>query len=437
MTECYQSSLELPRVKRRKVEVNFEGGEVTSDGGIMLLRSVDLRIGLTKALDRAIEDPRVRGRCEHSQLSLLRQRIYAMAAGYEDLNDHGALSGDTVFQTAIGADRVLSSAPTLCRLEQRADRATAVAMHEVLVDQFIRSFTTVPKQLILDFDATDNPIHGDQVGKYFNGFYDGYCFLPLYVFCDHQLLVSYLRPASCGAAHHAGAVLALLVKRLRQAWPQVRIIFRGDSGYCKPMILAWCDRNNVDYVVGIAKNSRLISLSESTRVAAETFFELTREKQRLFSEFYYSAGSWKRRKRRVVVKAEHNVQGANPRFVVTSLQQSARYIYTKIYCARGDMENRIKEQQLLFSGRTSCHEWWPNQFRLLLSGYAYTLVERLRTLALNNTSLAKAQVNTIRLKLFKIGGVVLRNTRRVKIMLSSAYPHQALFVHAATEINTS
>ena len=437
MTECYQSSLEFPRVKRRKIEVNFEGGEVTSDGGMLLLRSVDRQIGLTKALDRAIEDPRVQGRCEHSQLSLLRQRIYAMAAGYEDLNDHGALSGDTVFQTATENDQPLSSAPTLCRLEQRADRATAVAMHEILVDQFINSFEESPKQLILDFDATDNPVHGDQVGKYFNGFYDGYCFLPLYVFCDHKLLVSYLRPASCGAAHHAGAILALLVKRLRQAWPKIRIIFRGDSGFCKPMILAWCDRNNVDYVVGIAKNSRLLSLSESTRSAAETFFELTGEKQRLFNEFHYSARSWKRRKRRIVIKAEHGVQGANPRFVVTSLQQSARHIYTKMYCARGDMENRIKEQQLLFSGRTSCHEWWPNQFRLLLSGYAYTLVERLRSLALRDTSLAKAQVNTIRLKLFKIGGVVLRNTRRVKIMLSSAYPHQSLFVHAATILDSS
>ena len=181
------------------------------------MRSVDRTISLTQALDRAIEDPRVQGRCEHRQLELLRQRIYAMAAGYEDLNDHGALSGDTAFQTAIESGRVLASAPTLCRLEQRADRATAVGMHEVLVNQFINSFAKAPKQLILDFDAADNPVYGDQIGKYFNGFYNGYCFLPLYVFCDHQLLVSYLRPASCGAAHHAGAVLSLLVKRLRQA----------------------------------------------------------------------------------------------------------------------------------------------------------------------------------------------------------------------------
>jgi hypothetical protein len=331
----------------------------------------------------------------------------------------------------------LSSAPTLCRLEQRANRSTAIAMHEVLVDQFISSFTETPKQLILDFDATDNPIHGDQVGKYFNGFYDGYCFLPLYVFCGHQLLVSYLRPASHGAAHHAGAILALLVKRLRQTWPKVNIVFRGDSGFCKPMILAWCDRNKVDYVVGIAQNSRLLTLSESTRSTAQSLYEINATKQRRFGEFRYAARSWKRGERRIVVKAEHSAQGPNPRFVVTSLSQNPEYLYTKVYCARGDMENRIKEQQLLFSGRTSCHEWWSNQFRLLLSGFAYTLVERLRALALQGTELAKAQVNTIRLRLFKIGGVVLRNTRRVKIMLSSAYPHKALFAHAATVLNTS
>lgn len=214
-------------------------------GGVLLLRSVDRQIGLTQALDRAIEDPRIQGRCEHSQLSMLRQRVYSMAAGYEDLNDHDTLRGDTALQTAVESDRTLGSAPTLCRLEQRANRDTAVAMHEVLVDQFIGSFSQTPKRLVLDFDATDNPIHGDQVGKYFNGFYDGYCFLPLYVFCGHQLLASYLRPASRRAAHHAGAILALLVKRLRQVWPKVKIVFRGDSGFCKSMILAWCDRNKV------------------------------------------------------------------------------------------------------------------------------------------------------------------------------------------------
>ena len=436
MTECYQNNMEFPRVKRRKIEVNFDGGEITSDGGTLLLRQTDRTTGLIKALDKAINDPRAPGKCDHSQLSMLRQRIYAMAAGYEDLNDHDSLRRDTAFQTAVECDRDLSSSPTLCRLEQRADRETAVNMHRVLVEQFIQSFSQPPKQLVLDFDATDNPVHGDQVGKYFNRYYDSYCFLPLYVFCGRQLLVSYLRPASRGAAYHAGAVLALLVKRLRQAWPRVKIIFRGDSGYCKPAILEWCDRNSVDYVVGIAQNSRLLEQSEGTRSTAETLYFLEGKKQRWFSEFRYGARSW-RRERRVVVKAEHTAQGANPRFVVTSLSQGAKHIYTKVYCIRGDMENRIKEQQLLFSGRTSCHEWWPNQFRLLLSGFAYTLVERLRHLALRGTELAKAQVNTIRLKLFKIGGVVIRNSRRVKILLSSAYPHQALFARVADALDTT
>lgn len=437
MTECYQRHVELPPVKRRKVSIDFEGGDITSDGGVPLLREVDRKLGLTKALDRAIADGRVQGRCEHSQLRLLRQRIYAMAAGYEDLNDHGTLCGDLAFQTAVGTDRPLSSAATLCRLEQRADRDAAVAMHEVLIDQFIESFAQAPKQLILDFDATDNPVHGDQVGKYFNGFYDGYCFLPLYVFCGHQLLVSYLRPSSCGAAHHAGAILALLVKRLRQSWPKVNIVFRGDSGFCKPLILAWCDRNKVDYIVGFAQNSRLLSLSEDVQFTAESLYELNGRKQRHFSEFRYAARSWKKRERRILVKAEHSHLGANTRFVVTSLTQTPKHLYDKIYCARGDMENRIKEQQLLFSERTSCHEWWPNQFRLLLSGFAYTLMERLRQIALCGTELAKAQVNTIRLKLFKIGGVVLRNTRRVRIMLSSAYPHKDLFSRAVARLNSS
>jgi hypothetical protein len=428
--------MEFSRVKRRKVEINFDGGEVTSDGGAVLIREVDRKIGLTKALDKAINDPRQKGKCEHSQLSMLRQRVYGLACGYEDLNDHDYLRHDTAFQTAVECERALSSAPTLCRLEQRADRETVVNMHKVLVDQFIQSFEQPPKELVLDFDATDNPIHGDQEGKHFNAYYDNYCFLPLYVFCGHQLLVSYLRPASRGGAYHASAVLALLVKRLRQEWPKVKIIFRGDSGFCNPLILGWCDRNNVDYVVGIAKNKRLLNQSEGTRITAEALYDLEGKKQRLFSEFRYAAGSW-RYERRVVVKAEHCAKGANPRFVVTSLAQSAKHIYTKTYCIRGDMENRIKEQQLLFSGRTSCHEWWSNQFRLLLSGFAYTLVERIRHLALEGTELANAQVNTIRLKLFKVGGVVVKNSRRVKISLSSAFAFKALFNQVANALNSS
>jgi hypothetical protein len=431
----YQKAPAFSPVKRRQVEVDFSGGEVTSDGGVMLLREVDRQIGLTKQLDKALPDTRNPTLIVHKQLTLLRQRIYGLAAGHEDLNDHTALRRDTVFQTSVEQDDVLASASTLCRLENRASHMAAFRMHEVLLEQFIASHKEAPRRLVLDFDATDDPVYGEQIGRHFNAYYDHYCFLPLYVFCGKQLLVGYLRPASRGGAHHAGAVLKLLVERLRQAWPDVQIIFRGDSGFAIPRILNWCERHRVDYVVGIAKNSVLLEKSRAWHRLAETAFTLERKKQVLFSEFYYAARSWPAQ-RRIIVKAEHSEQGSNPRFLVTSLAQTPKYLYQEIYCARGDMENRIKEQQLLFSDRTSCHDWWPNQFRLLLSGMAYTLMEALRRLALQGTDLATAQVDTLRLKLIKIGGVVTRNTRRVKIMLSSACPYQALFHHVVRALNS-
>jgi hypothetical protein len=435
VTKCYAKNPYFAPVKRRKVEVNFEGGEVTSDGGILLLREIDIRLGLTKQLDKALPDPRNPDLIIHRQLTLLRQRIYGLAAGYEDLNDHSTLRQDTVFQTSTGQDDVLASAPTLCRLENRASHTAALRMHEVLIDQFIASHAQPPRRLVLDFDATDDPVHGEQIGRHFSAYYDNYCFLPLYVFCGKQLLVSYLRPASRGAAFNAGAVLKLLVDKLRQAWPKVQIIFRADSGFAIPRILYWCERHHVDYVVGMAKNSVLLRKSQELRALAETCFQLEGKKQVLFSAFRYAAKSWPE-ERRMIVKAEHSDKGSNPRFLVTSLAHAPQYLYQKIYCARGDMENRIKEQQFLFSDRTSCHDWWPNQFRLLLSGMAYTLMEALRRLALQGTELANAQVDTLRLKLIKIGGVVIRNTRRVKIMLSSAYPYQSLFQHATATLNS-
>ena len=230
-------------------------------------------------------------------------------------------------------------------------------------------------------------------------------------------------------AKHAWAILALLVKRLREHWPEVKIIFRGDSGFCRHKMLSWCDRNHVDYIVGIAKNSRLLKESKELRELAEKIYEKEQTKQRLFCEFYYAAGTWKKRKRRVIAKAEHTTQGANPRFIVTSLGGDPQELYDKVYCARGEMENRIKEQQLdLFADQTSCTEWWPNQFRLMLSSLAYTLIETLRRVYLAGTELAQAQVGTIRLKLLKIGAVVVRNTRRVRLLLTSNYPYQELFI---------
>ena len=266
-----------------------------------------------------------------------------------------------------------------------------------------------------------------QEGRFFHGYYDAYCFLPLYVFCGDQLLVSYLRPSRIDGAKHAWAILALLVKRLRQSWPKVRIIMRADSGFCRHRILRWCERRGVGYIVGLARNKRLQRLVEEDFAHVEQRFNETGEKQRQFLDLRYGAKSWRCR-RAVIAKLEITAKGRNPRFIVTNLNGDAQTLYDRIYCARGDMENRIKEQQLgLFADRTSAHHWWANQFRLLLSSLAYVLMEALRRLALRDTELANAQVGTIRLKLLKIGAVVLRNTRRIRFLLSSAYPYQTLF----------
>ena len=437
MTECYQTSLQFPPVKRRKVEADFSGGDITSNGGISLLSQVDQQMGLTRAISRVLNDERRQASCDHSLLELIRQRIYGLALGYEDLNDHQELRHDLALQTATSRVETLASPSTLCRLEQRSDRDSAVDIHKVLFDQFVQAHDRPPKRLILDFDATDTPLHGEQEGRFFHGYYDHYCFLPLYVFCGRHLLVSYLRRSDCDPARHTWAILSLLVKALRQRWPKVEIIFRGDSGFCRWKILRWCERRGVRYIVGIAQNKRLKAQSALWIDSAETLYELTGQKQRVFASINYAARSWDK-PRRVIVKAEHNSHGANPRFVVTNLPQTDRYLYDKVYCARGDMENRIKDQQLdLFAKRASSHRWWPNQFRQLLSGLAYTLFEGLRRKALTNTSLAKASPNRIRLTLLKIGAVVIRNTRRIRILMSSACPHQDLFHTVAFRLNSS
>ena len=427
MPECHAELFSFPSFDRHKIEASFSGGEVSSDGGVMVLRAADRRLGLVRALDAVIADPRDADLITHAQLDLLRQRIYGLALGYEDLNDHDTLRKDLAWQSAVERGEELASSPTLCRLENRADRRTAAAMSRVLVEQFIASFQTAPSELILDFDATDDRVHGLQEGRFFHGYYGDWCFLPLYVFCGEQLLVSYLRPSNIDAAKHAPAILKLLVTRLRAEWPGVKIIFRGDSGFCRHKMLRWCERHGVDYLVGLAKNSRLLALAGERMQSAAAQFESTQEKQRLFGWLDYAAGTWDRA-RRVIAKAEHSAQGANPRFVVTSLAGDAQALYDEIYCARGEMENRIKEQQLgLFADRTSCQSWWANQFRLLLSAAAYVLMETIRRVGLCGSELARAQVTTIRLKVLKIGTVILRNTRRIRLLFSSAYPYQELF----------
>ena len=434
MTKCYQRSFEFPRVNRRIVEARFDGGDITSDGGVLLLRQADRLTGLSDSIARALSDPRRQASCDHDVPGLVRQRLYAIALGDEDLNDHDGLRQDVALQTAVERDQWLASASTLCRFENRADREAAWRLHEVLLDQFIASFKRAPKKLILDFDATDDPVHGEQDGRFFHGYYRHYCFLPLYVFCGHQLLVSYLRPSNIDGAKHSWAILSLLVKRLRQVWPKVRIIFRGDGGFCRWKMLRWCDHHEVGYIIGLAKNKRLNRLTASLQDEAAACFAATGHKVRWFTDFQYAARSWDGA-RRVIAKIEHSQHGVNPRYVVTNLEGDAKQLYDKLYCARGDMENRIKENQLdMFGDRTSCQHWWPNQFRLLLASLAYTLIEAIRRIALKGTELANAYVGTIRLKLFKIGAVILKNTRRIRFLLASGCPYKELYFLAANRL---
>jgi hypothetical protein len=437
MPDCTQKEFGFPSFDRRKIEASFEGGDVSSDGGVMLLREADRRLGLTKALDRVLLDPRDPLLITHPQEDLLRQRIYGLAAGYEDLNDHDSLRHDLVWQTAVERDEPLASSPTLCRLEGRVDRKAAVGFHQVFIEQFIASFKEAPKELILDFDATDDRVHGNQEGRHFHGYYGDWCFLPLYVFCGEQLLVAYLRPSDIDPARHAWAILKLLVTRLRQAWPAVKIIMRADSGFCRWRMMRWCERHQVGYIIGLARNRRLEALNSALMSQAEDGFAATAEKQRLFAWLDYAAGTWDK-ERRVIAKAEFTDKGRNPRFVVTNLEGDAQALYDEVYCARGEMENRIKEQQLgLFADRTSCHCWWANQFRLLLSASAYVLLESIRRVGLAGTELARAQVETIRLKLLKLGTVIVRNTRRIRLLFTSAYPYQSLFATVINRLNSA
>jgi hypothetical protein len=434
VTDCTFSKIEFPACNRRRVELDFAGGDISSNGGALLLAQAERQTGLLADLAGRLDDRRQAGKVSHQLAALLRQRVFGVALGYEDANDHNALRDDLVLQTACGRGQRLAAESTIGRLERAADRAWAWAAHVSMIETFIASFKTAPKELILDFDATDDAVHGKQEGRFFHGYYDRYCFLPLYVFCGDQLLVSYLRPSKIDGAKHAWAILKLLVRRLRRQWPGVRIILRADSGFCRPKMLSWCERNEVGYIVGLAKNARLNAQAEMWQAWAKAMYQHSGEKQRLFAELSYGAKSWGKR-RRVIARLEHGPKGANPRYVVTNLEGHGGELYDGLYCQRGEMENRIKEQQLdLFADRTSCHRWWPNQFRLLLASLAYTLMEAIRRLALKGSKMARAQAGTIRLKLLKIGAVVIRNTRRVTIHLSSACPDQALFILATERL---
>ena len=428
--------IDFGRMGRRVVQGRFDGGSMTSDGGVMLLGATDRKLGLIEAAARCIADPRSPLLITHQVRDMLRQRVYGLALGWEDLNDHAALRQDVAMQTAVGVERDVASAPTLCRLEKWADRATAVRLHQVLVKQFIASFKDAPQELVLDFDATDNPLFGQQEGRFFHGYYDAYCYLPLYVFCGQQLLCAYLRPSRIDGAQHAAAILKLLVKQLRQQWPQVRIVFRGDSGFCRQRILNYCERANVHYIIGLARNPRLQQITEFLELSMKEVFEHTGLKQREIAEFGYAANTW-RCQRRVITRLEYGEQGNNPRYVVTNLTGEPKALYDDLYCQRGEAENRIKEAQVgLFATRTSCHHFQSNQLRMLLAALGYVLIERLRALALQGTELARAQVDTLRIKLLKLGAVITRNTRRIRLYMASNWPSKHIFAHAMSQLRS-
>lgn len=431
MPKCTEGRGGFGRIGRRVIEADFDGGDISSDGGLLLLRRADERVGLSRAAAAVLSDPRDPARITHSLRDLLAQRIYGLCCGYEDLNDHDALRDDLLMQTAVGRVDALASSPTLSRLETRATRAQAVALHGVLIEQFIASHKTAPAELVLDIDASDVPLHGNQELCEFHAYYDSHCYLPLYVFCGQAMLVCVLRRSRIDGAKNAAAVIKLLVARLRQAWPETRIIVRGDSGFCRQRLLRWCERSRVSYIVGLARNARLEAKVQYAERMLQDEYERSGIKQRLIDEFSYAADSWNI-ERRVITRLEHASLGNNPRFIVTNLEGDAVQLYERLYCARGEAENRIKEAQLdLFGTRASCHRFAANQLRLLLAALAYTLMQRLRELALKGSELERATAATIRSRLLKIGAAIVRNTRRVRVLLASHHPLRAVFLSAA------
>lgn len=437
ITKEKTKTIRLGRANKKNIEVSFDGGDITSDGGVILLREANKRLQLCERLSMILKDPRDKSRIDHSLLTMLKQRIFGIALGYEDLNDHVHLRKDPAVQSAVDQEKELASTSTIWRMEQNADREAMAKIHELLFDIFIKSFDQAPKEIILDFDATDDLVHGKQDGSHYNGYYKNYCFLPLYVFCGDHLLAAYLRPSNQDGAKHSWAILSLLVKNIRKVWPTTKIVFRGDSGFCRHKMLTWCDNNDVDYVVGIGQNNVLLKLAEPYISRAKEYYDHTQEKQRIFVELKYGAKSWDR-ERRIILKAEELKKGSNPRFVVTNRSEDPQSLYEKIYCARGNMENRIKEQQLdLFADRTSCHQWWPNQLRMLFSAMAYVLISCIKKTGLASTKMANAQPGTIREKLFKIGAAIVRNTRRIRFLLSSWSPYRQIFLLALARLAPS
>ena len=455
MTQCSQTIGPFQPLAGRELVARFDGGHVTSDAGSPLLREIDARFGFLERFAHCFRDHRDPERIEHSALELLRQRVFGLCLGYEDLNDHDRLRLDPLLAALVGKTdplgqerrprdrgKALAGKSTLNRLELTPVRAHAGSrykkivgghadMQAFFVEAFLVQHFTPPQRIVLDLDATDTPLHGHQLGRFFHGYYDKYCYLPLYIFCGDHPLLALLRPANIDASTGAVKQLARIVARIRDVWPKVKILLRGDSGFCREPLLHWCETHGVDYLFGLAKNTRLRQLLDEELGEAKQHFAATGQAARVFKDFTYrTRKSWSR-DRRVVGKAEHLAKGSNPRFVVTSLSAedyAAAPLYEQEYCGRGDMENRIKEQQLgLFAARASCATMRANQIRLCLSTVAYVLMRALREFGLADTELADAQCDTLRVRLLKIGAVVRVSVRRVWVALSQAYPWQTTF----------
>lgn len=455
-TQCTATQLEFQSFGRRQVTGRFDGGRLTSDAGGLLLREVEQRLNVLSRLAGCFTDYRQAGMVEHPVESLLAQRIYGLALGYEDINDHDTLRRDSLLALLVGkADltgerrrRVrdqgcpLAGSSTLNRLELGTPEQAAghryqkivadpEGLDRLLVDVFLESHPGTPSVLWLDLDATDDPLHGEQEGRFFHGYYKSYCYLPLYIFCGEHLLCARLRPADRDAAAGSVDELARIVNQIRARWPKVQIIVRGDSGFCRDELMAWCETHDVGYLLGLAKNDRLEKLvAKALRKSQRRYLQTGRASRRFRELRYRTRKSWSRT-RRVVAKAEHLAKGANPRFVVTNLDAKtagAQRLYEELYCIRGEMENRIKEQQLgLFADRTSTATLRANQLRLYLSSFAYLLMHGLRRLGLAGTCWARAQCGTIRTRILKLAAVVRISARRVWLAFASGYPHQAAF----------
>ena len=448
-TECTAQSYLFQRLGRRRVEARFDGGTISSDGGALLLSATERRTRILRRFAGCFTDHRDPTRISHTVSELVSQRVYGLALGYEDLVDHDEWRRDPLVGVLLGrtepARRPLAGKSTLNRLELTRADATAAdrykkivldedAVDELLVDVFLEAHRAPPDEIMLDLDATDDVLHGHQEGRFFHGYYNSYCYLPLYIFCGQHLLCARLRPSDIDGAAGSVGELERIVSQIRAAWPDTAITIRADSGFCRESIMSWCEQNNVDYVLGIARNPRLVDMIERALQDAAVLHALAGKPSRFFRELRYrTLDSWSRA-RRVVAKAEHLDKGSNPRFIVTSKARDeidGKTLYEQVYCARGDMENRIKEQQnYLFADRTSAATMRANRHRLLFSSMAYLLMSAMRRIGLAGTSMARAQCHTIRNKLLKIGARIRISARRIWISLASGCPYQSLFAHA-------